>query len=79
MANRAVVLLLGLSACLAASNGVPDWKALYEGHRWFELRDAVDRAKVGHSERLHALERLRGWTERRQRRALSSTALSPLP
>jgi hypothetical protein len=43
VANRAVVLLLGLSTCLAASQGVPDWKALYDGHRWFELRDAVDR------------------------------------
>ena len=43
MANRAVVLVLGLSTCLAASKGVPDWKALYDGHRWFELRDAVDR------------------------------------
>lgn len=43
MANRAVVLLLGLSACLAVPQSVPDWKALYDGHRWFELRDAVER------------------------------------
>ena len=28
---------------LAASTGVPDLKALYDGHRWFALRDALDR------------------------------------
>jgi uncharacterized protein len=34
------------------------------------LREAIDRAKVGHSERLHALRRLKGWVERRQEREL---------
>jgi hypothetical protein len=47
------------------------------------LRDAIDRAKVGHSERLHALRRLKGWVERKQergeRRPLAKPALPPLP
>ena len=43
MASRAVAVLLGLSTCLAASTRVPDVKALYDGHRWFALRDALDR------------------------------------
>jgi hypothetical protein len=43
VANRAVMPLFVLSTCLAALPGVPDWKALYDGHRWFELRDAMDR------------------------------------
>jgi hypothetical protein len=43
VASRAVAVLLGLSTCLAASTRVPDLKALYEGHRWFALRDALDR------------------------------------
>lgn len=40
---RVVVLVLGLSTGLLASTGAPDWRALYDGHRWFELRDAVDK------------------------------------
>jgi uncharacterized protein len=47
------------------------------------LRDAIDRAKVGHSERLHALKRLQGWVERRQERGMRRTtsrgSLPPLP
>jgi predicted aspartyl protease len=43
VASRAVAVLLGLSTCLAASTRVPDLKALYDGHRWFALRDALDR------------------------------------
>ena len=43
MASRAVAVLLGLSTCLAAPTHVPDVKALYDGHRWFALRDALDR------------------------------------
>ena len=43
MASRAIAVLLGLSTWLAASPRVPDVKALYDGHRWFALRDALDR------------------------------------
>ena len=43
MAIRLAVLLLGLTTCLMASAGGPDVKALYDGHRWFELRDALER------------------------------------
>lgn len=43
MASRAVAVLLGLSTCLAASTRVPDLEALYDGHLWFALRDALDR------------------------------------
>ncbi|MSR35372.1 MAG: hypothetical protein EXR95_01840 [Gemmatimonadetes bacterium] len=40
------------------------------------LRDAVDRAKVGHSERLHALRRrLQGWVERRPERRSGAASL----
>ncbi len=43
------------------------------------LRDAIDKAKVGHSERLHALRRLQGWYERKQERAVSRSAAPRLP
>jgi hypothetical protein len=39
----AVLTLLGLSTCPVASTGVPDMKALYDEHRWFALREALDR------------------------------------
>ena len=36
------ILLFWASTCLTASLRVPDLKKLYDEHRWFELRDAID-------------------------------------
>lgn len=45
------------------------------------LREAVDRAKIGHSERVRALRRLQGWLERKHERAARQAArpAPPLP
>jgi hypothetical protein len=37
-----VILLLCVSTCVAAALRVTDLETLYDEHRWFELRDAID-------------------------------------